>query len=179
MARPLSPGRSASGEAAREAALRILARGPRTEHEIAERLASRGFAPEAVRDALDRLRRVSLLDDRAFVRSFLRHEVPRRPESGSMLRARLRRRGVPAELIEDIDAAIAEDPDLETEALATEEGRARRALEQIVRKLRSRGPEERRRRLEQALLRRGFSWDVIRELAREETGRETRDEEDQ
>jgi regulatory protein len=179
VAKPLPPGRAASGEAAREAALRILARGPRTEREVAERLAARGFEPEAVRDAVERLRRVSLLDDRAFVRSYLSRELERRPESGTMLRARLRRRGVPAALLEDLDAAIAEDPDLDAEALGTEEGRARRALAQLARTLRARSPEERRRRVEQALLRRGFSWDVIRELVREETRQEPTDAEDQ
>jgi regulatory protein len=154
--------------AAREAALRILARGPRTEHEVSERLLLRGFEPEAVLDALARLRRVSLLDDRAFVRSFVRRELLRRPESGAMLKARLRRRGVPPELLADLDAAIAEDPDLSAESLATEEGRARRALSDLARRLRALRPDERRRRLTQALGRRGFSWDVIRDLLDEE-----------
>ena len=179
MAKPLPPGRAASGEAAREAALRILARGPRTESEIAGRLAARGYAPEAVRDAVERLRRVGLLDDRAFVRAFVRHELLRRPESGALLGARLRRRGVPPALLQDLDAAIAEDPDLEAEALATEEGRARRAFAQLARKLHARDPGERRRRVEQALLRRGFSWDVIRDLIREGTEQDRTDAEDQ
>ena len=172
MSKPLSPERAASGVAAREAALRILARGPRTEHEVTERLLLRGFAPDAVRDALERLRRVSLLDDRAFLRSFVRRELLRRPESGTALKTRLRRRGVPAELLTDLDAAIAEDPDLSAESLATEEGRARRAFHELERRLRARGPEERRRRLTQALGRRGFSWDVIRDLLTEEASEE-------
>jgi regulatory protein len=159
--------------AAREAALRILARGPRTEREIAERLLLRGYGPGAVRDAVDRLRRVSLLDDRAFVRSFLHRELLRRPESGTALRTRLRRRGVPPELLEDLDAAIAEDPDLSAESLDFEEGRARRALRELTRRVRARNPEDRRRRLVQALQRRGFAWDVIRDLLSEETSEDS------
>lgn len=173
MAKPLSPERAASGVAAREAALRILTRGPRTEHEVSERLLLRGYSPEAVRDALERLRRVSLLDDRAFLRAFVRRELLRRPESGSALRTRLRRRGVPADLIADLDAAIAEDPDLSAESLATEEGRARSAFLDLSRRLQSRNPEERRRRLLRALQRRGFSWDVIRDLLTEEASAES------
>lgn len=156
----------------------MLARGPRTEHEVAERLADRGFDPAAVREAVERLRRVSLLDDRAYVRSFLRGALVRRTEAAGMLRARLRRRGVPAALLEDLDAAIAEDPDLEAEGLATEEGRARRALAQVARALRAKSPDERRRRAGQALLRRGFSWDVVRDVMTEETRQETTDAED-
>ena len=172
MGKPLSPERAASGVAAREAALRILARGPRTEHEVSERLLLRGYEPAAVQEALERLRRVSLLDDRAFLRAFVRRELLRRPESGSALKSRLRRRGVPAELLADLDAAIAEDPDLSAESLATEEGRARRAVRDLARRLKARSPEERRRRLMQALGRRGFSWDVIRDLLTEEASEE-------
>ena len=71
----LSPERAGSEEAAKEAALRILARGPRTEREVERRLRDRGFQGDAVERAIERLRRVSLLDDRAFVRSFLRTEL--------------------------------------------------------------------------------------------------------
>jgi SOS response regulatory protein OraA/RecX len=174
VARPLPPERAASGVAAREAALRMLARGSRTEHEIAERLLLRGFEPAAVRDAVERLRRVSLLDDRAFLRSFLRRELLRRTESGTALRMRLRRRGVPAELLGDLDALIAEDPDLAAESLETEEGRARRALAELKRKAHGRSPEE-RRRLTGALKRRGFSWDVIRDIVTGEEDDEPND----
>jgi regulatory protein len=153
----------------------MLARGPRTEHEIAERLLRRGFEQGAVQEALERLRRVALLDDRAFLRSFVRRELMRRTESASALRTRLRRRGIPPELLRDLDASIAEDPDLSAESLATEEGRARRALSELRRRLRARSPEERRRRVTQALLRRGFSWELIRDLLNEEASEEAND----
>ncbi len=164
MSKPLPPDRAASGEAARESALRLLARGPRTESEIAERLHGRGYTPEAARDAVERLRRVGLLDDRAFVRSFVRRELLRRTESGRLLAMKLRRRGIAPALVEELDAAIAADPDLDAEELASEAGRARRALAQVARRVQARDPVERQRRLGQALQRRGFSWDTIREL---------------
>ena len=171
MAKPLSPGRAASGEAARDAALRMLARGPRTEHEIATWLAERGYEPGAVREAVERLLRVGLVDDRAFVRSFVRRELLRRAESGRLLQSKLRLRGVARALVEDLDAVIAEDPDLDAEELAGEEGRARRALSQISGRVRARDPRERLRRLGQALARRGFGWDVIRDLLTDEEPR--------
>jgi len=93
---PVRPDRAASEDAAKEAALRILERGPRTEREVQDRLLARGFEPDAVERAIERLRRVSLLDDRAFLRSFLRTELPRRPQGKRLLVAKLRRRGVPA-----------------------------------------------------------------------------------
>jgi regulatory protein len=161
---PIRPDRAASEDAAKEAALRILGRGPRTEREVLDRLLARGFVPDAVERAVERLRRVSLLDDRAFVRSFLRAEVTRKPQGRRLLRATLKRRGVGPVLLEELDDLVAGDPDLAERELHTEEGRARAALSQIERRARGTAGPVRSRKLASALLRRGFDWNVIRDL---------------
>jgi len=165
----LSPERAGSEDAAKEAALRILARGPRTEREVEGRLRERGYHVEAVERALARLRRVSLLDDRAFVRSFLRTELLKAPQGKRLLEMKLKRRGVPDALIQELDALLSEDPDLSGRSLASEEGRAALGFAQLRRRYARLGPEVYRRRMQQALARRGFSWDTIRELLGEET----------
>lgn len=168
MPKPIPPERAASDDAAKEAALRILARGPRTEREIADRLIERGYVPDAVERAIERLRRVSLLDDRAFVRSFLRTELTRKPQGRRLLESKLRRRGVPPALLAEWERTLEEESDLTERSLDTEEGRARAAAEEIRRRLGRRTPLERRRRLESGLLRRGFAWDTIRDLIESE-----------
>ena len=165
----LSPERAGSEDAAKEAALRILARGPRTEREVEGRLRTRGYHVEAVERALTRLRRVSLLDDRAFVRSFLRTELFKAPQGRRLLEMKLRRRGVPDGLIRELDAFLSEDPDLSGRSLASEEGRAALGFSQLRRRYARLRPEIYRRRMQQALARRGFNWDTIRELLGEET----------
>jgi len=165
----LSPERAGSEDAAKEAALRILARGPRTEREVEGRLRTRGYHVEAVERALTRLRRVSLLDDRAFVRSFLRTELFKAPQGKRLLEMKLQRRGVPDALIRELDAFLTEDPDLSGRSLASEEGRAALGFAQLRRRYVRLRPEVYRRRMQQALARRGFSWDTIRELLGEET----------
>ena len=164
----LSPERAASEEAAKEAALRILARGPRTEHEVGERLLARGFDQNAVERAVQRLRRVSLLDDRAFTRSFLRTELTRAPQGRRLLEMKLKRRGVPPAIVQEIGQLMDEDPDLTERTLSTEEGRAVAALTQLKRRSARLTPEVYRRRMEQALARRGFAWELIRDLLGEE-----------
>lgn len=161
---PLRPDRAVSEEAAKEAALRYLERGPRTEQEIVSRLLGRGFAPDAVERAVGRLRRVSLLDDRAFLRAFVRTELARRPQGRRLLEATLRRRGVPKALLSDLDALLAEDEELAEGRLTTELERAARAAALLERRYASKPEEERRRKLAHALLRRGFSWETIRDL---------------
>jgi regulatory protein len=164
MPKPIPPEQAASDEAAKEAALRILARGPRTEREVTDRLAERGYVPDAVERAVERLRRVSLLDDRAYLGWFVRAELLRKAQALRLLEAKLARHGVPRPLVAVAEEAIRADPDLAALALDTEEGRAEAAAREVGRKLVRRDPEERRRRLQSALLRRGFSWDTIRDL---------------
>ena len=161
---PIPPDQAASEDAAKEAALRILGRGPRTEREILDRLLSRGFVPDAVERAIERLRRVSLLDDRAFVRAYLHSEVPRRPQGMRLLAATLKRRGVPPFLLEELDQLLGEDPDLVERELDQEEGRARAALAQIARRAGSKRDERVERRMTAALVRRGFDWSLVRDL---------------
>lgn len=170
---PLRPDRAASEEAAKDAALRLLERGPRTEREIVDRLLGRGFAPDAVERAVERLRRVSLLDDRAFLRAFVRTELTRRPQGRRLLETKLKRRGVPAALIAELDELLARDGDLAESRLATEVERAALAAAALRRRYAGRPEEERRRKLSQALLRRGFSWDTIRDIVGEEPTEES------
>jgi len=164
---PLRPDRAASEDAAKEAALKLLERGPRTEREIVDRLLGRGFVPDAVEGAVQRLRRVSLLDDRAFVRAFVRSELTKRPQGRRLLELKLKRRGVPAALLAELDEVLARDTDLAEQRLVSEFERAARAAVGLRRRYATRPEEERRRKLSQALLRRGFSWDTIRDLVGE------------
>ncbi len=165
----LSPERAGSEEAAKEAALRILASGPRTEREVEGRLRERGYHVEAVERAIERLRRVSLLDDRAFVRSFLRTELFKAPQGKRLLQMKLKRRGVPEALILELDAFLETDVDLSGRSLASEEGRAALGFAQLKRRYARLQPEVYRRRMQQALARRGFNWDTIRDLLGEDT----------
>lgn len=169
MRKPIPAERAASDEAAKEAALRILARGPRTEREVADRLTERGYVPDAVERAVERLRRVSLLDDRAYLGWFVRNELLRKPQSLRLLQTKLAHHGLPRPLVAEAEAVIRSDPDLAEQALDTEEGRAEAAAREARKKLARRDPEERRRRLQSALLRRGFSWDTIRDLVHDES----------
>lgn len=164
MAKPIPPGKAASDEAAKEAALRILTRGPRTEREVVDRLIERGYVPDAVERAVERLRRVSLLDDRAYLGWFVRNELLRKAQSLRLLQSKLQRRGLPRPLVQGAEEAIRADPDLSERSLDSEEGRAGAAAAELRGRLKRHAADERSRLLQAALLRRGFSWDTIRDL---------------
>jgi len=87
-----------------DAALRFLGARPRSEREIRTRLARHQFAPEMVDGAIERLRRVGLVDDAAFRRVLGRARQTHRPRGGRLLKQELRSKGI------DQDTAAAAIP---------------------------------------------------------------------
>jgi regulatory protein len=134
------------------AALGALRHRDLSEHELAKRLAARGFTEDDRREAMATLRRTGLVDDRRFA-ELRAASLAARGAGDALVRDALERAGVDAELAE---AIIAE---LEPEA-----GRARRIVER-----RGRSPKTAR-----YLASKGFTMDAISELiakgSREEIG---------
>jgi regulatory protein len=150
-------------EKAREAALRLLDRARRTRRELERKLAEKGHSPEAAGEALDRLVRVGVVDDLEYARAFARSKLARRGVALRVVRQELRRRGV-----SDADVALALGP---LEGPAGERDRAEQALQPLWRRHRGLDPPERRARCAQALARRGFEYDTVREVLEEAESR--------
>lgn len=104
---------------AHEAALRLLEYRARSEREMARRLSMRGFTDAAIERVVERLRRVGLLDDDAFARSWVADRERTSPKGRMMLRYQLIGQGIAPNAA---DTALAEVDD---EAMATELARRR------------------------------------------------------
>jgi regulatory protein len=133
-----------------ESALRLLSYRPRSERELRERLARKGFDWRVVRATLARLRELGYLDDAAFARFWTETRQAYRPRSRRLAESELRRRGIGRE---EAEAATAEISDEEAAYEA-----ARRRLAALA------GLEYARfrERLGGFLTRRGFSYGVAR-----------------
>ena len=145
---------------ARAAALDYLSYGARTTAEVRRKLRDRGFDEAAVEDALAKMQDYGYLDDAAYARAFARGRFAGRGYGPQRLRADLLRRGVAREAVDAALDALTEAEDL-GEA-ARRHGRQRwRALarEADVRK--------RKQKTMDFLVRRGFSFDLAREVADE------------
>ena len=116
--------------------------------ELEEKLARKGLAAEDVQAAADWLEDLGAIDDAAYARLVARHYGDRGYGPGRV-REELRRRGVPRAFWDD---ALAELPDSGEAIRAFLEKKAPAGLAD---------PRE-RKRLADALLRRGFSWEEIR-----------------
>jgi regulatory protein len=141
--------------------LRLLDRSRRTRRELERKLAEKGHAPEAVGEALDRLARVGVVDDLEYARAFARSKLARRGVALRVVRQELRRRGV-----SDTDAEQALGP-----LAGGDRDRAEQALAPLWRRHRGLDPPERRARCAQALARRGFEYDTVREVLAEAESR--------
>ncbi|MEM6325827.1 MAG: RecX family transcriptional regulator [Bacteroidota bacterium] len=140
---------------ARQAALDYVSRGGKTTTEVQRSLARRGFSEHATADALAQMERYGYLDDAAYASAFVRGRAASRGHGPQRLRADLIKKGVSREAI---DRALDE---LDTDDLADS---ARRLALQRWRALASEtDPRKRKKKTTDFLLRRGFSFDQVRE----------------
>lgn len=89
------------------AAVKLLSVKRLTKVRLAEKLSDRGYAPDAVRQAIEECERRKYVDDRAFAQLYARSVLDRRPVGRNKLLQALVRNGVNAELageiIDDVD----------------------------------------------------------------------------
>ncbi|HWC29406.1 MAG TPA: regulatory protein RecX [Dehalococcoidia bacterium] len=134
-----------------ESALRLLAMGPRSEHDLRERLTRRrGFRREAVDHAVQRMRDLGYLNDAAFARLWVESRQSSTPRSKRALAFELSRRGVDRE---QLDAALESVSDADA---------AYDAAQRRLRSLRGLDRQTFERRLGNFLNSRGFSYGVAR-----------------
>ena len=142
-------------ERARARALDFLARRPRSEAEVRQRLGKKDFAPAVVDEVLARLRELNLVDDEAFACFWVENRTSFRPRGARGLRYELRQKGVAAEVINRVlDGAT-----LDENALAYQVARPR-AERLLVAPIPRR---EFRRKLGAFLHRRGFDYETAQE----------------
>jgi regulatory protein len=135
-----------------DAALRFLGARPRSEREIRTRLARHQFAPEMVDGAIERLRRIGLVDDAAFAEYWVEQRQTHRPRGGRLLKQELRAKGV------DLDTAAAAIP-TDDDAEGAYRAAARKAYS-----LRAVDERTFKQRLSGFLQRRGFDYETTRSV---------------
>jgi regulatory protein len=136
------------------AACNLLSYRARSQAEIQQRLAQKGFPAPVVETVTGDLAAAGLLDDSAFAESWVRNRQQFKPRGKSLLKHELRRKGVSRETTE---AAL--------EALRPEDevAGARQLAHKYLERDTNTDPRLRQRRVTGQLQRRGYSWETIRE----------------
>ncbi len=138
-----------------DAAARYLEARPRSVAEVRRRLATAGYRPALVEQAIGRLVELRYLDDETFARAWVESRDRARPRGELALRRELRAKGIEATLI---DAVLDErrTPEPET-GIDVDAAAAERLLERHARALgREVDPRRRRQRAYALLARNGF-----------------------
>ncbi len=131
------------------AANRYLSYRPRSESELRERLYKRGFDGDNVEAVIARLKEQGLVDDTAFAEFWKENREMFSPRSRWLTSLELRRKGVTAEVIEQVVSSASDDDSAYRAAL----GKARRLSLSDYQSF--------RRKLDGYLQRRGFGYGVI------------------
>jgi regulatory protein len=139
-------------ERARSQVLDYLSYRPRSEWEIRSYLLKRKFTSSAIDTVVNALSEVNLIDDNTFAQYWLENRAQFRPKGKRVLIQELRQKGVPSQLIND------------TLEQYDEEAAARRVFEEQARRLKNLTPDVFRRRIMERMARRGFSYELIRDL---------------
>jgi regulatory protein len=139
-------------EVAHEKALNFLSYRPRSADEVRRSLRDKGYADPVIEQVMERLERVGLVNDDDFARYWVDNRDQFKPKSGRGLRYELRQKGITDDAIE----AALEGVD--------EESSAYRAASQRAKRLPRDSKQVFAKRLGEYLARRGFPYDVVREV---------------
>jgi regulatory protein len=130
-------------------ALRLLSQRPRSEAEIRTRLRRRGYDAGTIEQVLVKLRERKLLDDLAFAQFWRESRENFRPRSRRLIELELRQKGVDAEAIAEVTAAV--DDELGAYKAAQKKARSLAGLDY----------HSFRKRLGAFLRQRGFAYELI------------------
>lgn len=145
---------------AKAKALHYLAHRDRTETEVRRKLQRSGFDEATVDAAVARLVELDYLDDAAYARAYVQGRFRNRGYGPVRLRSELMRRGVARRLIDAAVEGLMEEED-PLDAARTH------AQKRWTRLARESDPRKRRKKLSDYLLRRGFTYDTVRQVVDE------------
>jgi len=132
--------------------LKFLSYRPRTVSEIQKYLQKIKATDEVKKQVVDKLERLNLINDKAFIEWWLEQRATFRPRALRFLKLELKQKGIPQELI---DSALSEY------SVTDEKKSAESFAEKKFKRLENLPPIEIKKKLFQALASRGFSYQVI------------------
>jgi len=144
---------------AKEIALRFLSYRMRSEKEVRDKLKKKEFAEDLIIEVIKDLKRVNLVDDYEFASAFIRDRISNNPRGKILLKQELWKKGIKKEIIEKSLREYFKDENLEL-ILAKE------LLQKRKKRYENLDENVAKRRLMSFLLRRGFSYDIVKQVLR-------------
>lgn len=139
---------------ATNAALNLLAHRGRSERELRQRLRQKGYTASAIDEAIRRVVDWGYLNDEQFAAAWVEQRSSGRPRSRRALAHELREKGVDRQIIETTIEEAEIDELADARRLAVDKWRKERGQE----------PDKRRQRTAGFLARRGYSWQIAKQV---------------
>ncbi|MBI5637530.1 MAG: RecX family transcriptional regulator [Nitrospinae bacterium] len=137
------------------AAYRLLARRGRSEHELRGALEKRETAPDTIDAAVEYLRERRLVDDRKFAHDCAQSLARNKKVGPRYLRDALKKKGIDEKLIQEAVAETFSDPLRERNEIRALVEKKSKAMKKDA------TPLQRKKKLFDFLIRRGFSYDAV------------------
>lgn len=135
-------------------ALHYLGFRMRSEQEVKDKLAEIGYGQAVILEAIVKLRRLGFVNDETFARAFVETQKKTSGQGPRAIQQKLQQKGISKELQEQILHEYAGDEQVEI---------ARKMAEKESRKNKAESPQQKETRIQQSLLRKGFSYEIIKE----------------
>jgi regulatory protein len=149
-------------ERAHQIAVNFISYRPRSSKEVTDKLTRKGFAADLVREVVERLRELMLINDLEFSRMFIRDKLRGKPMGRALLRRKLLDKGISFQATERVLKEYVTDESEQEAAKAL----AVRKLKMSRARFSNLEPAVRQKRLADYLLNRGFSTEVAYKIVR-------------
>ena len=144
---------------AKEKAYRYLAGRAHSEKELRNKLVRKGFSQTVIDEAISDLKFQKYINDEAFVSSYVSTQMVNKPVGEILLRRELWQKGISEEIIDRaVQDAYVEKSQLEV---------ARELLEKRIPRYKNLENWQKKKRLGDFLLRRGFGWELVKDVIEE------------
>ena len=143
----------------KEKAFRYLATRTHSEKELQTKLRQKGYAEELITTVISELKESKFIDDIEFAFSFARSRILKKPMGARLLRQELWQKGLKPEII---DKALKE-----AYSAKRQEEIARELVESRKDLYKDLDENKQKKRLNDFLLRRGFDWEIVKEVIAE------------
>lgn len=144
-------------------ALKFLSFRPRSEKELNDWFSRKQIGEETKKMADQKLKKYGYVNDEEFAKWWIEQRMEFKASGKKLLRMELKQKGIPEEIITRLlDGYIAKNTEIEL---------ARKVVEKKMKILKGLSKQEIRQKLTQALARRGFSWEVTKQVIDEKIGK--------
>lgn len=141
---------------AMDKAIRFLGYRARTEKEVYNKLLAKEFDEKVIKKTIRKLKEMDYLSDIEFAKAWIKDRINIKPEGKKLLQIELRQKGIEEEMAKEQLEKLVDEK--------TERMMAQKALDKALKQYNKLPSREKRQKITAYLARRGFNWELIKEL---------------